>query len=174
MEHAVLAELAWQLSCAGHPTLRFNFARSDGDVRRPVALTLEALNADLEESTYRAALMSDAHCALDHLVATHPAAPVAAVGFGLGAWVALGLSRRPEVVRAGLIAPAATPSLFEAAPAGTDVFSLVPSRGPGPDKDALHEVLGPQVPIDMIRDADSSFVRGLSELGRRAVQRIGV
>jgi alpha/beta superfamily hydrolase len=172
MEHAVLAELAWQLSRAGHPTLRFNYGRRDGEQPRPIALTLDDLNGLLALPGYRERFVDDAQRALDHLVATHEGAPIAAVGFGFGAWLALALLDRPEVVTAGLVAPAATPALFGPAPADADVFVQLPGRGASPDAEALIKVLGPHVPIDQVRDADPAFVRGLSELGMRVAARV--
>jgi alpha/beta superfamily hydrolase len=172
MEHAVLAELAWQLSRAGHPTLRFNYARRDDEQPRPVALTLEDLNRWLAEPAYVARFVDDAHRALDHLVATHEGAPVAAVGLGLGAWLALRLLERPEVVTAGLVAPSATPALYGAAPPDADVFALLPEHGAAIDRQALAAVLGAEVPVDVVRDADPAFVRGLSELGMRVTARV--
>src|SRR5438309_1094877 len=95
----VIAELAWALTRAGHPTLRFDY-RGVGASRgtsRHRAGSMEI--RDLQDE------VADLLGAADHLLATAQMRSVCAVGYSFGAAVALEAARDPRVERIVLIAP---------------------------------------------------------------------
>jgi hypothetical protein len=157
MESAVVAELGYAITRAGHPTLRFNFAgvgASPGTFR--------------EADGVRAAL-----AALEHLEACLPeAATLALCGVGLGAEVAAELADRRCFETAFLTVP--RPGRLPPRVRATDsVVVAVPQQGPAADADAL-QAWGEGAVRDFrlvnLPRADPVFRRGLVELGRAAAE----
>src|SRR6266850_2417106 len=95
----VVAELAWALTRAGHPTMRFDYrgvGSSRGGSRHPAgAMRIAGLENEVE----------DLLTICDHLIATAGMTPACAVGYSFGAAVALEAARDPRVGRLALIAP---------------------------------------------------------------------
>ncbi|MGF1509195.1 MAG: hypothetical protein ACFB9M_06785 [Myxococcota bacterium] len=159
MESAVVAELAWAVTRAGHPTLRFNYAgvgASPGTFSVPGA-------------------RSDASSALAHLKAClSEDADVALIGVGLGAEVGAELAVDVPFDAAFLVLPRAS-CLPERLAATRHVVVAVPELGDATEAEALSE-WGETAVRDFrlvrLARADPSFRRGLVELGRAAAETI--
>src|ERR1700704_3716687 len=99
MVSPVVAELAWALTRAGHPTLRFDYrgvGASRGASRHPAgAMRI----ADLQDE------VADLHAICEHLIATTQMPAVCAVGYSFGAAVALEAAQDARIGRLGVVAP---------------------------------------------------------------------
>lgn len=155
MEGPIVAELAWAVTRAGHPTLRFNY--------RGVGASGGVFDEDSVDAT--------AAVAADHLAACcepdDPRVPLAVVGLGFGAAVAARLARaRDHVTHLFLVSP--EPEAL----AGLDDFpgTLVIAAGQADLTDrAPLAALAERVRdgrLTVIHGADRSFRRGLVQLGR--------
>jgi uncharacterized protein len=141
MELPLVAELAWALHRAGHPTLRYN---------------PRGLGASQGESGDAATHLEDARAGLTHLLETVGAPRAAVVAVGEGAVTGFELSRGESCV--GLVVVAPPESLAEALrAAGGAVHVLLAETAPWPEA-------GP--PVERIAHADAAFLRGLPALGK--------
>src|SRR2546423_12955711 len=103
----VVAELAWALTRAGHPTMRFDYrgvGASRGVPRHGVGSTRIA---DLQDE------VADLHRICEHLLASTHMAEVCLVGYSFGAAVALAAVPGPRGGRPVPLAPPPPPSAFE-------------------------------------------------------------
>jgi uncharacterized protein len=155
----VVAELAWALTRAGHPTMRFDYrgvGSSRGSSRHPAgAMRIAGLENEVE----------DLLTICDHLIATAGMAPACAVGYSFGAAVALEAARDPRVGRLALIAPPTAMYDFGAL-AGLGK----PARVVCAHHDAFCDRSKLQLPgggaLEVIPHADHFFGRGLTEVGK--------
>src|SRR2546430_969342 len=95
----VVAELAWALTRAGHPTMRFDYrgvGASRGVSRHGVGSTRIA---DLQDE------VADLHRICEHLLASTHMAEVCLVGYSFGAAVALEAVQGPRGGGGGLVCP---------------------------------------------------------------------
>jgi len=154
MESAVVAELAWAVTRAGHPTLRFNYAGVGGSAGTRDPRTLDA-DVEAAERHLRASL-------------EQPDGPLGACGFATGADLVLARAARTPASYEAVVA--VTPT--RPPPAGLQHFEgplvvAVAQHGP-------HDVDGWRLRLEgaaggrvvVIPRADAAFVRGLVELGR--------
>ena len=159
MEGTIVAELAWAITRAGHPTLRFNH-RGIG-----------ASGGRFDPAT----CVDTAAVAAAHLGACcdpeQPAVPLAAVGIGFGAVhaAALHADRRLPLTHLFLIAP-------EDVPPGIEDFEgeLVIVFGQRDPRDrapfaALAETVR-DGRMAVIPGADAAFLQGLVEVGRTVAE----
>lgn len=156
MDHVVAAELAWAVSHAGHPTLRFNF--------RGVGASQG------KRSSQPAHLLADATAALE-VLRDNANGQVPAVA-SLGASDALAL----ELARRGLIAAAAliNPSLVR--PAELPGFGTCPVCVVLPELDERFDrpawasaALPREDTVDVIPGATSTYQRNLPMVGKAVV-----
>lgn len=166
MDSAVVAELAWALTRAGHPTLRFNYqgvGASGGTLQAPWPGT-----SPLDEPSLQSE-RDDARAAARHLVDCVPDGGVALAGYSFGAAVALSVA---------IANPEWTPLVLVAPPTGLFDFGLV-GQVAGPvlivagEKDALVDHPSLQalaarhahVALQTLEGAEHTFTRGLTQLG---------
>jgi uncharacterized protein len=154
-----IAELAWALTRAGFPTLRFDYrgvGASQGRSRH------SAGQGRIEDVSDEAA---DLRAALEQLVQSTRAASACAVGYSFGAAVALQAAEDALVERLVLIAP---PTAL------WDFSGLRDLRKPVLVVCAHHDPLCDRARLQLpergqlavIAHADHAFLRGLPELGR--------
>lgn len=159
MSSPVVAELAWALTRAGHPTLRFDYrgvGASRGESRHPAgAMRI----ADLQDE------VADLHSICEHLISTTQMPAVCAVGYSFGAAVAL---EAAEDVRIGwlvLIAPPTKLHDFAALAAVRKPLLVVCAHHDSfCDRGALPLPDGAR--LEVIAHADHFFGRGLTALGK--------
>jgi len=161
-----VAELAWALTRAGFPTLRFDYrgvGASQGRSRHPAGeKRIEDLSGEV----------ADLRAALEQLVQTTGARAACVVGYSFGAAVALAAARDASVERLVLVAPPTV--LWDFAP-------LRELRKPLLVVCAHHDALcdrsrftlpeGSQLAV--IAHADHAFARGLQEMGRTVASWVG-
>ena len=159
MSSPVVAELAWALTRAGHPTLRFDYrgvGASRGASRHPAgAMRI----ADLHDE------VADLHAICEHLIATTGMTSVCAVGYSFGAAVALAAAQDARVGQLVLIAP---PTALH------DFGALAAVRKPTLVVCAHHDSfchrgalpLPGGATLEIIPHADHFFGRGLTALGK--------
>lgn len=154
MEISIIAELAWAVTRAGHPTLRFNYqgvGASRGEFSEAEALT-------------------GARAARSHLLACMgEESPIGALGLGFGASVAASLALETKPLISPLIMVCPDPAQL---PDGLNQYRgellvVVPQYAPG-DAEALMRLCEsvPNGRYAAIPRADGAFVRGLVELGK--------
>jgi alpha/beta superfamily hydrolase len=188
-------ELAWALTRAGHPTLRFDYrgvGASQGQSRHKGAL-LEEWSGGLpriepgaladEVADLRAAGAQLAETAADTLPpepaarggavnesVTADGARLCAIGYSFGACVVLAAAADPRWERLVLVAPPTQLSDFAAlAAVKKPVLIVCAQRDPLCDRQALQklvEPLGELARLEVIPHADHGFRRGAVELGR--------
>lgn len=155
----VVAELAWALTRAGHPTLRFDY-RGVGASRgvsgqRAGSERIE----DLREE------VADLHRICEHLLATTRMSAACAVGYSFGAAVALEAAEDPRISRLVLIAPPTAIYDFAALAAVRKPLLVVCAQHDRySDRGALKLPEG--ATLEVIAHADHFFARGLTELGK--------
>jgi uncharacterized protein len=161
-----VAELAWALTRAGFPTLRFDYrgvGASQGRSRHSAgAARVEDVSDEL----------ADLRAAVEQLVQTTRAAGACVVGYSFGAAVALAAAQDDAVERVVLVAPPTELSDFSA---------LLQVRKPTLVVCAHHDALCDrsrlQLPegaqLAVIAHADHAFLRGLPELGRTVTAWVG-
>jgi alpha/beta superfamily hydrolase len=164
MELPLIAELAWAVTRAGHPTLRFNY-RGVG-----------ASGGEFDEA---AGAVADARRALEHLRATTggPAIPVALLGVGFGAGVVAALAAEdgaapieglvlvtPEL--GGLPGPDAIADAI--AGVETELVLIAAEEEALPSREALRRIAtgAHRGRLAVIPGADRAFLKGLVDLGR--------
>jgi alpha/beta superfamily hydrolase len=154
MSVPAIAELAWALTRAGHPTMRFDYrgvGASQGR-RRELAGSI----GDVSEEA------ADLLAAVDQLLATTRARSACAVGYSFGAAVALAAARDPRVERVVLVAPPTALAEFgAAAKLGKPALAVCGSEDPLCDASALSGI-----EVSAIAGADHAFSSGLRELGK--------
>lgn len=156
MELAVIAELAWALTRAGHATLRFNYP---GVGASPGTFTSESRL----EATHRA---------LEHLEACTPNAALAGAGIGLGGKLLMqALRGRPGAALVWVRPEAETLSaLAELDTSGFDggVWLVVGAQAASETVHALQTwaQTRQQVHVRAVPEADPLFTEGLVGLGR--------
>jgi len=155
----VVAELAWALTRAGHPTMRFDYrgVGSSRGVSRHEAAARRIV--DLRDE------VEDLLAVSDQLIATTGMKPVCAVGYSFGAAVALEAAGKQAIGQLVLIAPP-TQLLDFGALASVQKPTLVVCAHLDPycDRGALR--LPPTGRLEVIPHADHFFGRGLSEMGK--------
>jgi alpha/beta superfamily hydrolase len=155
----VVAELAWALTRAGHPTMRFDYrgvgssrgvSRHEAGARRIVDLRDE---------------IADLLAVSDQLIATTGMKPVCAVGYSFGAAVALEAARNEAIGRLVLIAPPTQLFDFGALVSlQKPVLVVCAHLDPYCDRGALR--LPSAGRLEVIPHADHFFGRGLTQMGK--------
>lgn len=163
MESTVIAELAWAVTRAGHPTFRFN--------HRGVGASAGVFNG-IEGG------LEDARAAADRVA---PSGELALAGIGLGAAVAarLALERPERTPLVVLVSPDLDHLPPELAPPSTEVFIVLAADEDAVRKAALAaRVEGrPAARMTVIPGSDRIFLKGLVELGRvvaEAISPVGI
>jgi len=152
MDAAALNELAFALSRAGHPSLRFNFG---------------GVGASQGGSKTPAQLEADARAALAVLQENAELDEVAAVAFRSGAEVALRLL--DAVAAVVLVSPPETLDLAPLAGAQVGALIAVPESDPLRAKWSGHAAqTGDRLAV--VEGADAAWNRGLVQLGRTVVE----
>ena len=156
----VVAELAWALTRAGHPTLRFDYrgvGASRGTSRHPAG---SMRIADVRDE------VADLLAICEHLIASTRMSPACAVGYSFGAAVALQAAGDPRVGSVVLIAPPTTLHGGFAALADLRKPALVVCAHHDPycDRAALRLPEGAR--LEVIAHADHFFNRGMTALGK--------
>ena len=155
----VIAELAWALTRAGHPTLRFDY-RGVGASRgvsgqRAGSGRIDDLRGEV----------ADLQQICEHLLATTRMSGACAVGYSFGAAVALEAAGDPRIARLVLIAPPTALYDFAATAELTKPVLVVCAQH---DRYCDRSVL--KVPegatLEVIAHADHFFARGLTGLGK--------
>lgn len=159
MTSPVIAELAWALTRAGHPTLRFDY---------------RGVGASRGSSRHRAGSMEigdvpdeveDLLAACDQLLATARMPKACAVGYSFGAAVALAAAPDPRIDRIVLIAPPTR--LHDFSPlASLDKPALVVCAHHDAYCDRAAVRLPAEGLLEVIPHADHFFARGLTDLGK--------
>jgi alpha/beta superfamily hydrolase len=159
MTSPVVAELAWALTRAGHPTLRFDY-RGVGASRgssRHRAGSMEI--GDLQDE------VADLLAACDQLLATARMPKACAIGYSFGAAVALRAARDPRIDRLVLIAPPTRLHDFSALQSlGKRALVVCAHHDAYCDRSLLR--LPPEGLLEVIPHADHFFGRGLTALGK--------
>lgn len=152
IEATPVAELAFAAARAGHPSLRFSHRGVGASTGTPSAETHAA----------------DARAALQHLLECHEGR-AAIAGVASGCHTALAVARSaPHVRRLILVAPPSTAGPLEGLRAAPLV--LLPELGFAPDLERWRERLEPlHGRAEVIAGADARFLRGLTEVGERAI-----
>jgi hypothetical protein len=179
----VINELAWALTRAGHPTLRFDYrgvGASQGQSRHKGAL-LEEWGGALprieltalagEVADLRAAGAQLAETAADLGVAgAGPGEGLCAIGYSFGACVAVADQASAQWDRLVLVAPPTQLcDLSSLASLQKPVLVVCAQRDPLCDRQVLQkwlEPLGERARVEVIPHADHGFRRGAVELGR--------
>jgi uncharacterized protein len=155
----VVAELAWALTRAGHPTLRFDYrgvGASRGVSRHAAGSTRIA---DLQDE------VADLHRVCEHLLASTHMAEACAVGYSFGAAVTLEAAQDARVGRLVLIAPPTQLYDFAAISALRKPLLIVCAHHDRYcDRGALPLPHGAR--LEIIPHSDHFFARGLTELGK--------
>jgi len=160
MDAPVVAEIAWAVTRAGHPTLRFNY--------RGVGASPGAYSGGPGEQ-------ADVEAAIAHLEATAAHQRVALCGYSFGAGVALAVAaRRGDVSHVILVAPpSGMIDLSLVARTEAAVFAVAGQLDTLVDGDAVRaalEPLGDRARFERILGADHVFTRGLGDLGKAVVR----
>jgi hypothetical protein len=155
----VVAELAWALTRAGHPTMRFDYrgVGASRGVSRQRAGSERIGNLDDE--------VADLHRICEQLLATTRMPAVCAVGYSFGAAVALEAARDVRVGSLALIAPPTV--LYDFAALAEVRKPLLVACGHEDrycDRGALRLPEGAR--LEVIPHADHFFARGLTQLGK--------
>lgn len=155
----VVAELAWALTRAGHPTLRFDY-RGVGASRGTSRHSAGSLRiADVRDE------VADLLSICQHLLESTPLGPACAVGYSFGAAVALEAAQDPRVGSVVLIAPPTALHGFAALPALRKPLLVVCAHhDPYCDRAAIALPEGAR--LEVIAHSDHFFNRGLTELGK--------
>jgi uncharacterized protein len=166
MTAPAVAELAWALTRAGFPTLRFDYrgvGASQGRSRHPAG---EGRIGDVSDE------VGDLGAALEQLVQSTRAEAACAVGYSFGAAVVVRAAQAPIVERVVLIAPPTTLWDFsEVRGLRKPLLVVCAHHDPLCDRSRLELPEGAQLTV--IAHADHAFVRGLPELGRTVAAWVG-
>ena len=158
MDSALVAEVAWAVTRAGHATLRFNFRGVGASSGRP-----GGPGADL----------ADLDAALVHHAETTGAARLGVCAFAGGAAVALrGAATRAAVGKVVLVAPEGDdlgPAVAALAAAPARRFPVLVLALPGADLSAFAP-LGDAARAEVLDSVDLPRGRGLPALGHRVAE----
>jgi alpha/beta superfamily hydrolase len=174
MTATVIAELAWQLTQAGHATLRFDYrgvGGSQGHSRHAAGQVRPLRPPELADEA------EDLLAASEQLAQTAGGGPVCAIGYSFGAGVVLSQARDARFDRLALVAPPTR--LFDFGPLReTDKPVLVVCAEDDAYCDRgllqrLIEPLGARARLVVIPESDHVFRRGLTELGHEVVRWLG-
>lgn len=159
MLSAPVAELAWALTRAGHPTLRFDY-RGVGASRGTSRHRAGSLRiADLQDE------VADLLAACEHLLETTRMPSACAVGYSFGAAVALEAAENAQVGSLILIAPPnALYDYAKLARLPKPALVVCAHHDPYCDRAALSLPDGARV--EVIAHSDHFFNRGLTEMGK--------
>jgi uncharacterized protein len=159
MSSPVVAELAWALTRAGHPTLRFDY-RGVGASRGASRHSAGAMRiADLQDEA------ADLHSICEHLISTTQMPAVCAVGYSFGAAVVLEAAQDARIGWLVLIAPPTKLYDFAALAAVRKPLLVVCAHHDSfCDRGALPLPDGAR--LEVIAHADHFFGRGLTALGK--------
>jgi alpha/beta superfamily hydrolase len=174
MQSAVIAELAWALTQAGFPTLRFDYrgvGASQGQSRHAPDGPQLAL-ADLADEA------QDLLAAVDQLQATVGGPePVCAIGYSFGAGVALCCAADERIGRLALVAPPTGLIDFASlSQVQKPALALLAEQDPLADRALVQRLLmplGEQGALRIVPRADHLFRRSLTELGHELVRWLG-
>jgi uncharacterized protein len=154
-----VAELAWALTRAGFPTLRFDYrgvGASQGRSRHPAARgRIDGVSDEV----------ADLRATVEQLLQSTGAAGACAVGYSFGAAVALEASADATIERVVLVAPPTTLWDFSGLrEVRKPLLVVCAHHDPLCDRSRLQLPEGAQLAV--IAHADHAFLRGLPELGR--------
>jgi alpha/beta superfamily hydrolase len=159
MTSPVIAELAWALTRAGHPTLRFDYrgvGASRGTSGHPAGSMAIGILQDE---------VADLLAICEHLLASTGMAEACAIGYSFGAAVALEAARDPRIGRVILIAPPTTLYDFrELSALAKPALVVCAQKDAFCDRSALPLPAGGR--LEVVPHADHFFSRGLTELGK--------
>jgi uncharacterized protein len=159
MTAPVIAELAWALTRAGHPTLRFDYrgvGASRGRSRHPAG---SLAIADLQDE------VADLLSVCEHLLVTTRMPRACAVGYSFGAAVVLEAADDPRIERVVLIAPPTR--LYDFGALGKlrkPALVVCADQDAWSERSALRFAEGGQ--LEVVPHADHFFNRGLTEVGK--------
>ena len=162
MTSQVIAELAWALTRAGHPTMRFDYrgvGASRGTSRHPAGSMAIGDVSDEVEDLYKIS---------DQLLTTTRMPAVCAVGYSFGATVALEAADDARVSHLVLVAPPNRLGDFGKLKSFTKPLLVVCAHHDSYcDRAQLR--LPDQAELAVIAHADHFFGRGLTEVGKTVV-----
>lgn len=170
----VVAELAWALTRAGHPTLRFDYrgVGSSQGKSRLAAGSLEKGGERLGQTALEDE-RADLFAAAEQLRASagrsapSPQEGICAVGYSFGAAVVLSAAQDPRIASIILVAPPTALFDFSALLlVQKPVLVLCAHQDSLCERSALP--LGPGAHLEVIAHSDHWFRRGLTEVGRAA------
>ncbi|MFL5246659.1 MAG: alpha/beta hydrolase [Myxococcales bacterium] len=160
----VVAELAWAITRAGHPTLRFDYrgvGASQGTIRH---------QPGTERIGDIAGEVDDLRGAIDQLLASTRSQVVCAIGYSFGAPVVLAAAADASIERIALIAPPLAAWDFSALrKVEKPVFVVCAGNDRHCDCETLRGMLGKGAVMAVIPEADAGFLRSLPHLGRSVV-----
>jgi uncharacterized protein len=154
-----VAELAWALTRAAFPTLRFDYRGVGASQGRSRHAAGGGRIQDVSEE------VADLRAAIAHLLQTTQVQSACAVGYSFGAAVALQAAHDPEVERLVLIAPPT--ALWDFSSLGDvrkPVLVVCAHHDPLCERGRIH--LPKEGQLAVIPHADHAFHRGLQELGK--------
>ncbi len=167
MTAAVIAELAWQLTQAGHATMRFDYrgvGASQGASRHAALADRPLTLDDLQDE--RADLLS----AAEQLMASTGAPTFCAVGYSFGAAVALAAASDDRVEKLVLVAPPTRMIDFAGlSKLSKPVLVALAEHDAWSDRAQLAGWMNERSEVRVIAQADHVFRRGLRELGHEVV-----
>jgi alpha/beta superfamily hydrolase len=160
----VIAELAWAITRAGHPTLRFDYSGvggSQGRMRhKPGAGRIGDIAGEVD----------DLGAAIEQLLASTRGNSVCVVGYSFGAAVVVSAAKDASVDRVVLIAPPTALWDFSGLrQLKKPVFVACAEHDPFCDRTRLRGMLGQGATMAVIPEADQTFLRSLPELGKSVV-----
>lgn len=155
----VVAELAWAITRAGHPTMRFDYrgvGASRGRSRHDAASIAIGDVSDEVEDLYKIA---------DHLLATTGMPAACAVGYSFGAKVVLDAAHDSRISHLVLVAPPNRLADFDKlAEVQKPLLVVCAHHDSYCDRADLR--LPDEARLEVIPHADHFFGRGLTEMGR--------
>jgi uncharacterized protein len=154
MDHPVGAELAWAVTRAGHPTVRFNFRGVGASPGRP---------------THPEAQLEDVEAALRALEENAGTVAAAVATLGASALTALQLARtHPGLAGLALVSPGAM-EVEELARVRQPLLVVVGAEEPGPRAALATAVAEAAGTFVVVPGADARFQRNLREVGQAVV-----
>jgi len=166
MSVPAVAELAWALTRAGFPTLRFDYRGVGASQGRSRQLAGQGRIEDVSDEA------ADLRAAVEQLVQSTRAGAACAVGYSFGAAVALQAAEDALVERLVLIAPPTALWDFSALRSlRKPVLVVCAHHDPLCDRTRLP--LPERGQLAVIAHADHAFLRGLPELGRTVAAWVG-
>jgi len=160
----VIAELAWAITRAGHPTLRFDYrgvGASQGTIRhQPGSERIGDVAGEVD----------DLRDAIDQLLASTRSGVACALGYSFGAAVVLGAAADTSIDRIVLIAPPLARWDFSGLrKVEKPVFIICAERDRHCEREKLRGMLGKGAAMTVVPQADAGFLQSLPELGKSVV-----